>query len=94
MTRPSNGEVCYLLHFNTPYRHAQHYLGTTHDLQRRLGEHERGQGARLLEVVTQAGITWQLARIWPGGRDVERKLKRQGGRSRLCPICHPTHRGN
>ena len=35
----------------------------------RLAEHEAGRGARLLAVVRAAGIGWQLARPWPGGRE-------------------------
>jgi len=78
----------YLLHFDRPYRHARHYLGwTPGSVPARLRMHERGQGARLLAVVREAGITWQLARTWPGGRVRERQLKRQGGASRCCPLC-------
>lgn len=77
----------YLLHFTERYRHAQHYTGWTVDLDARLATHRSGDGARLLEVIAGAGIDWQLARTWPGGRNRERALKRQGGASRRCPIC-------
>jgi hypothetical protein len=40
-----------------------------------------------MEVVNDAGIEWQLARVWAGGRERERQLKRQGGASRHCPVC-------
>ena len=56
-------------------------------LIRRLAEHQAGRGARLLQVITQAGIEWTLARTWQGTRERERQLKRQGGASRRCPIC-------
>jgi hypothetical protein len=57
-------------------------------LLKRLGEHQHGRGARLVEVITQAGITFRLARVWPGvTRARERQLKNQGGASRRCPIC-------
>ena len=79
--------MVYLLHFSEPYRHARHYLGSTEDLERRLAEHRGGTGARLMEVVGEAGISFTLARTWPGGRKRERQLKKQGGRSRLCPLC-------
>jgi hypothetical protein len=72
------------------YRHAGHYLGFAEGsrLLKRLGEHQGGRGARLLEVITQAGIGFRLARTWPGvTRARERQLKRQGGASRYCPIC-------
>jgi len=65
---------------------------TTHnraeDLDHRVAEHLAGRGARLIEVITQAGIGFRLARTWPGvTRARERQLKRQGGASRHCPIC-------
>ena len=79
--------VCYLVHFSEPYRHARHYTGWTADLEARLAEHQAGRGARLLQVIAQAGIGWTLARTWEGSRARERQLKRQGGASRRCPIC-------
>ena len=97
----SGGSTCYLLHFDRPYMPypgappgscAGHYSGTATDLPARLAEHEKGQGARLLQVVKAAGITWRLARTWPGGRDRERQLKNQGGASRRCPECGVTPR--
>ena len=78
----------YLLHFDQPYKHARHYVGwTARNVKRRLAEHEAGHGARLLAVVRAAGIGWQLARLWPGGRARERQIKRQGGHARKCPLC-------
>ena len=89
----------YLLHFDKPLigvrrnpaaqrtQIAQHYLGYAGDVAARIERHRSGQGARLLEVITQAGITFQLAATWPGGRDEERRLKRQHHAARLCPIC-------
>jgi len=88
--------VVYLLHFDrlyVPYPGAPlrdcagHYCGWTTDLKIRLARHATGGGARLLAVVHQADISWQLARIWPGPRARERQLKRQGGASRRCPLC-------
>jgi predicted GIY-YIG superfamily endonuclease len=81
------GGTVYLLHFDRPYRHAAHYTGWTTNLLDRLADHETGHGARLLAVVKAAGITWTLARTWPGPRSRERALKRQGGASRRCPLC-------
>jgi hypothetical protein len=42
-----------------------------------------------MEVINDAGITWQLARTWPGGRDRERAIKNRHEAPRLCPICTP-----
>jgi predicted GIY-YIG superfamily endonuclease len=78
----------YLLHFDQRYEHAGHYTGWAEDLDRRLAEHLGGRAAQLIEVITQAGIGFRLARTWPGvTRARERQLKRQGGASRYCPIC-------
>ncbi len=82
--------VVYLIHFDQPYYHARHYLGTTNDLDARLRQHMQGRrygGARLMEVITQMGITWRLAATWVGGRDLEKRLKSWCNSSRLCPIC-------
>ncbi len=79
--------VIYLLHFQQPYRHARHYLGWTEDLAARLEQHQKGQGARLLTVVREAGISWSLSRTWQGDRNRERQIKRMGGLSRSCPDC-------
>jgi hypothetical protein len=96
---PSGGRhplgTVYLLHFDQRYEHAGHYTGFAESsgaegsgLLKRLGEHAAGRGARLVEVITQAGISFRLARTWPGvTRARERQLKRQGGASRRCPIC-------
>jgi hypothetical protein len=100
---PTGGQhplgTVYLLHFDQRYEHAGHYTGFAESsgaeasgLLKRLGEHQQGRGARLVEVVTQAGIGFRLARTWPGvTRAKERQLKRQGGASRRCPICLDQH---
>jgi hypothetical protein len=86
--------VIYLLHFDRPIGDltnprgfASHYTGWTLDLPRRLTEHAAGRGARLMEVLGEAGIGWQLARVWPGTRARERSLKGSGGAARRCPVC-------
>lgn len=86
-TNPPPSGVVYLVHFTQPYRQARHYTGWTADLDSRLSEPHAGRDARLLQVITQAGIDWTLARTWEGTRERERQLKRQGGASRRCPIC-------
>ena len=91
MTLPASSAspsgVVYLVHFTQPYRHARHNTGWTANLESRLAEHQARRGARLLQVVTQAGIEWTLARTWQGTGERQRQLKRQGGASRRCPIC-------
>lgn len=73
----------YLLHFSTPYKHARHYLGSTRDLPTRLRQHGTRQGARLMQAVEQAGIRWELARTWLGGREIEKQSKRGKNAPRL-----------
>lgn len=87
MTKPALLGTVYLLHFERPYKHARHYIGWTSDLQSRLAEHAAGNGARLITVISEAGIGWQLARIWSGTRARERSIKNQGGAADLCPLC-------
>ena len=86
--RPS---FIYLLHFSAPVGHAQHYLGSTVDVEYRLAEHRSGQGARLTQVAVQRGATLLLVRTWHGGRNRERQFKEGYNHSftRLCPLCHP-----
>jgi hypothetical protein len=79
--------VVYLVHFTEPYRHARHYTGWTADLDSRLIEHQAGRGARLLQVITQAGIEWTLARTWQGTRARNVSSSVRGGASRRCPMC-------
>jgi hypothetical protein len=96
--------VIYLLHFDAPFGPgggangrgtAKHYLGWAANLDRRLAHHAKGTGAVLTRHVASAGIGWMLARTWAGDRFLERRLKNQGGRARLCPVCTPgTRRGN
>ncbi|NUW30739.1 hypothetical protein HTZ77_04785 [Nonomuraea sp. SMC257] len=84
----STGGTVYLLHFDRPYKHARHYIGwTSGDLSRRLRQHRNGTGARLMQVITKEGIDFVVARIWDGGRNLERSLKNRGGASRSCPLC-------
>ena len=59
----------YLIHFDEKLSHAQHYLGYTGgDLEARLERHRNGNGARLMQVIEERGITWRLVRTWSGGR--------------------------
>ena len=78
----------YLIHFKEPYKHARHYVGFAHDLQTRLDQHRAGNGARLMEVITEAGIDWEVARTWEEqDRNFERRIHNQNNTKKLCPIC-------
>ena len=81
--------IVYLIHFDTPYQHARHYVGFTDGkLKDRLKEHLAGQGAVLIRAVVAAGIGLQVARIWRRrDRKFERRLKQGGSFVRICPVC-------
>lgn len=81
--------VCYLLHFDRPFKHARlrHYLGFTTDLERRLDDHAHGHGSTLMAYVSAVGIGFEVVRTWPGGRDLERRLKNWHNSPKLCPVC-------
>jgi hypothetical protein len=50
-------------------------LGECRVLQVHLALHANGHDARLTQVVKASGGSWLLARTWPGGRDLEYRLK-------------------
>ena len=79
--------IAYLLHFDTPIYHAQHYLGSCNDLSKRILRHKKGQGARLTQVCIERGIAFRVVRTWKGDRKMERKLKNRKNGRKLCPIC-------
>lgn len=80
----------YLIHFSQPYKHARHYIGFAYRLSTRLAHHRNGTGARLCQVVVEAGSELIKARVWEGkDRTFERRLKKQKNSARLCPYCNP-----
>lgn len=98
---------CYLLAFlkgrqhvpytggTSPRSVAQHYLGWSEDIGRRVGEHrhpELGRAAKLCEAVVRAGYELALVRVWFGvDREFERLLKHRHDNAAYCPWClwHP-----
>ena len=86
---------CYLLHFFDPttgesarYGRSGHYLGSSTDIAARLARHRAGNGARLIEVITDAGLSFIVVRTWIGGKRLERQLKsRKNAPRELCPVC-------
>ena len=80
----------YLIHFHNAYKHARHYLGWAENLENRLAHHRKGTGARLMQVIGEAEIDWEVARTWDDcDRNAEAKLKRHKHNVRLCPLCNP-----
>ena len=84
----------YLLHFIDPETgQPARYQHWTTDPAARLDEHARGTGARLVEVITETGLGFTLARTWPQTtRDREDLLKHIGDARRFCPECGVTPR--
>lgn len=81
----------YLLHFDTPLKHARHYLGWSIDVESRLKHHLKGTGAKIVAAAVRAGIKVSLVRQWVDkDRNFERQLKNQNNSPRLCPVCNPS----
>lgn len=82
----------YLLHFEKPLSHAEHYSGSTFNVRKRLQRHANGHGSRLTRAIMERGIGWQLAALWQtshvNSRWAERHLKDQKNGPRYCPICN------
>jgi predicted GIY-YIG superfamily endonuclease len=83
---PAHFTTVYLIHFNKAYRHARHYIGFTTNLDKRITDHLCGMGARLMEVITNAGIEWRVVRTCRGDRRLERRLKNWHNAALLCPL--------
>lgn len=88
---PHDGWV-YLIHFRTPLKHAKHYLGSAACLDFRIEQHRTGNGSRLMEVIAQEGIAWDISRLWRcesphEARILEARLKRRHSGVELCPRC-------
>lgn len=82
----------YLIHFDEPIAHAQHYMGWTSDLEQRLDAHSNGTGSKLMAEVRRRGIPWSVTRTWEGvDRHFERKLKNHKSGPRFCPRCKEHH---
>lgn len=87
--------MVYLIHFDRPFKHARHYLGSTRlTIEERLERHRSGTGAVLLKMLQKEGIGYRVVRIWKAGtekkdRKLEKKLKRQASNVKKCPVCNP-----
>ena len=81
----------YLLHFARPYpgSNMQHYVGQTHDLEKRLRSHRLGKGAKFTRIFYLAGIGFTLAlsflSLYPG--KLEYQLRHPQAKI-LCPECN------
>lgn len=81
----------YVLHFDTPFEHAQHYVGCTRTPASRLITHARGHGARIVKAAMAAGCTWRLGNLYQclqGSPLVaERHIKDMHGSKPYCGVC-------
>lgn len=84
--------MVYLIHFNSPLKHANHYIGFVKgNLNNRIIKHRNGTGAKILKAANDKGIDWKVVRTWKeGDRNLERKLKNQKKTRCLCPVCRCT----
>ena len=78
--------MVYKLHFWPPYKHAAHYSGRSDKLSERLADHHLGRGARLTQVQRNAGGSWVVGRVEPGGSQRERQIKGHDA-ARYCDVC-------
>jgi predicted GIY-YIG superfamily endonuclease len=88
------GGYVYLIHLDAPLnaKHAaRHYIGWAFNLSSRMQQHLTGRGARFMQVAKERGISWSIARVWPGDRHFERRLKKRKEAPRLCPIYRRAH---
>jgi hypothetical protein len=93
----SKTSIVYLIHFDEPYKHARHYLGSTTEanLMARLEHHRTGNGSRLMAAASAAGVPWRVVRMWAGDKNTERKMKDnvKGNTGQYCPLCRQNPRG-
>lgn len=85
----------YLLHFDRPFGHARHYIGSTESLEDRFESHVTGAGSTLVKHAVNAGVNVTLAQVWKGVPLTEEyRLKNRGGAGRWCPICKQERESN
>ncbi len=87
----SEDTFVYLIHLEKKIAHAQHYIGSTTNLEKRLKCHRYKRkcgGSPLLKEANKRKIAWRLAKVWRVSREFEFILKRQKHTARYCPTCH------
>lgn len=88
----------YILHFIEPLHHAQHYSGSTVDLERRLRQHANGAGSRLTQFLWEEQLEWILGGLYQVNdperlRECEKLLKSRHSGPKYCRICNPDEPG-
>lgn len=97
MGRPSERKgYVYVLHFERPLAHAQHYVGCTTDLRARLVAHAQGRGGKIVAEASRQGIRFKLGALGEttvaAMRRLERQTKNWHGAAPLCECCTPAPR--
>lgn len=83
----------YVLHFDTPYKHAKHYTGIAVNVERRVREHRRGAGAKLTKVLKENNIEfkWKMLKeyeTFSEAKNEEKRLKEKVKNAKhYCPYC-------
>ncbi len=80
----------YLIHFEKKFGHAGHYLGLATDFEKRMERHRQGRGSNLIKKIQEAGIGWEVVRMWDIGAKAplaEKELKKRHNNRSLCPKC-------
>jgi predicted GIY-YIG superfamily endonuclease/GNAT superfamily N-acetyltransferase len=87
----------YVLHFDRPLSHAQHYIGCTADPRARLIQHAQGRGANIVRAAGAEGIGFRLSGLGITNvrcmRRIERQVKDWHGTRQFCSCCTPDPRG-
>lgn len=82
-----NQGTIYILHFDEPLHHARHYIDFSQHIDKRMACHEAGNGSKLMKAIKGKGISFKVARTFPGDRTFERKLHRFKKIKNYCPFC-------
>lgn len=86
----------YVLHFNEPIAHAQHYIGCTENLFERLTTHAQGRGATIVKECLCRGIGFRVGAVGMCNltelRSIERGAKDWHGASEFCEVCNAESR--
>ncbi len=82
----------YVLHFREALaggkKASRHYVGWSRNWIYRVQSHRQGTSrARIMEVLHERGITFEVALVVKGSPAVERRIKASHHHARYCPIC-------
>lgn len=87
-------DCIYILHFDNSLSHANHYVGSSSNLDQRTRSHAKGEGARLTQYLKEIGEGWTLVAAYAKKpqatmsiKQIERTVKNGKNSTRHCPIC-------